>query len=154
MSHIPARQRTVLFALTILAATAAAEPAPSFETAVCDRGLLDLRAAATGRTELLDGATWTPIEDSLVAVVSEESRLEEITLRFQPEPGFEHRVRFDLGGDALGAWTTGRVELVVPVPEPGAASEDGFVVETRPSGTTKPIAVHGYIKVKKLNSGG
>lgn len=139
MSPIPSLKRTVVLALTILAAAAAAEPAAVRETAVCDRGLLDLRAAAsTGRAELLDGTAWTAIGDTLVAVVSEESRLEEVTLRFQPEPGLEHRVRFDLEGDApgaFGAWTTGRVEIVLPVPEPGAATADGFVVETRAPGT-------------------
>lgn len=111
---------------------------------------LDLRAAAE-HTERLDGAAWIPVAETVVV----ESASEELAVRFHPPAGHEQRVRYRLDGDALapfGAWTTGRVELVLPVGD--EATLDAFEIETRPAGTARTIAVHGYVKIKKLNSGG
>lgn len=130
--------------------------AASAETVVADRDTLDLRASA-GATELADGATWTRIDETLVAEVSCDA-VREIALRFHPPAGREQRVRFRLDGDELapfGKWTTGVVEIVLPVPAEGEDTFDAYEIETRSAaGTTRPLITGGYIRVKKLNSGG
>jgi hypothetical protein len=75
---------------------------------------------------------------------------DEVTVRLEPRPGLELRVRAPF---VLDEWTSEPVEIVLPVPD--TSSIDELVVETRASRAKSPtIASSGYIRVKKLNSGG
>jgi hypothetical protein len=153
------RAAAATFALTLLAATAAAAPpAPDGETTVFDRATLHLRAATGGgNLELLDGTLWTPVAATLADVIAARSEVDEVSLRLSPPAGGAHRVRLRLDGDTFarfGDWTTDCVEIVLPVPAAGEATLDALEVETRATPASPTLPSSGYIRVKKLNSGG
>lgn len=140
-------------------ASATFESSPA-STVIADQTLLELRLRGASSLQLVDlkiDGEWTPTDGDILDTVSASNMAQAVTSRFQPESGYEHRMRFRAQGSALwtawSAWTTGRISRDTAVPAAGATNVDEFAVETRqPGGGT--IAVHGYIRIKKLNSGG
>lgn len=81
--------------------------------------------------------------------------LSTVVARF-PAAGYQ-RARFRVAGGAWGpwsAWTTARIERALNVPAAGAVHIDDYQLERRATAGTPTIAIHGYVKIKKLNSGG
>lgn len=80
------------------------------------------------------------------------------TARFAATPGLEQRVRIRLSGTSewgsFTPWSLDRVDRRLPVPAPGLEHTFDYELEQRTTGATPTIGGHGYIKIKKLNSGG
>lgn len=80
------------------------------------------------------------------------------TARFAATPGFEQRVRVRLSGTSewgpFTPWSLDRIDQPLPVPAPGLEHTFDYQLEQRTIGATPTIGGHGYIKIKKLNSGG
>lgn len=129
---------------------------------VSDQALLECRLRADSDALVVDlkiDGEWTATDNDIHDLISASNSLSAVTTRFQPEPGKQQRMRFKVHGSTAwgpwSAWTTSRIAHVSAVPGPGLANVDEFEAETRQSasqGTT--VATHGYIRIKKLNSGG
>lgn len=81
------------------------------------------------------------------------------TARFAAVPGLEQRVRVRMSGGTSGwgpftPWSLDRIDQRLPVPAPGLEHTFDYELEQRTTGATPTIGGHGYIKIKKLNSGG
>jgi hypothetical protein len=129
-------------------------------TVVNDYSLLECRFRdATGSmvTDLKIGVNWTLTDNEILDQISAGSSIVDVEARFQPESGYEHRMRFKEHGSpnwgSWSAWTTSRISNEVPVPGAGQTNTAEFDAEMRPTSGTPTIASHGYIKIKKLNSG-
>src|SRR5262245_18103065 len=63
------------------------------------------------------------IDGGITDEISAESAIKEVTLSCQPQPGYEHRMRFRSADSSTWGrwsdWTTGRIEHDTPVPAPG-----------------------------------
>ncbi len=91
------------------------------------------------------------VRDSLAL----ENLERQVLAAFEPELGYEHRVLFMAGGEAWSEWTPDPIVRTVPVPEMGGESVSEFEVETRLVGASNTASLmSGYIKIKKLDSGG
>lgn len=130
-------------------------------TVVNDYDLLECRfrdASGTMAMDLKIGATWTLTDNDILDQISAGSSTVEVTARFQPESGYEHRMRFKPHGSstwgAWSAWTTSRISHEMPVPGAGQTNTDELDAEMRQVGSPSTIAIHGYVKIKKLNTGG
>jgi hypothetical protein len=67
-------------------------------------------------------------------------------------------VRFKVHGSPTwgpwSAWTTSRITHATAVPGAGQTNVDEFEANTRQAGSGSPTsAIHGYVKIKKLNTG-
>jgi hypothetical protein len=130
-------------------------------TVVNDYSLLDTRFRDSTGTMVMDikiGATWTLTDLDILDQISAGSSIVDVDARFQPQSGYEHRMRFKPHGssswDSWSAWTTSRITHEVDVPGAGQTNTDEFDAEMREVGNPSTIATHGYIRIKKLNSGG
>jgi hypothetical protein len=130
-------------------------------TVVNDYSLLELRfrdASGTMATDIKIGDDWTLCDNDVLDQISAGSSIVDVDSRFQPESGYEHRMRFKPHDSATwgswSAWTTSRISHETAVPAAGQTNVDEYDAEMRPTSGTPTIAVHGYIKIKKLNSGG
>lgn len=130
-------------------------------TVVTDYALLECRFRDATGTMVMDlkiGANWTLTDNDILDQISAGSSIVEVDARFQPESGYEHRMRFKPHGsstwDPWSSWTTSRISHELPVPGAGQTNVDEFDAETRQTGNSSTIATHGYIRIKKLNSGG
>ena len=100
---------------------------------------------------------WVATEGAVIDEIGRETNIPQVTARFQPETGYEHRMRFlaeDGSSSPWTGWTSGPIVHTWAVPAPGQSSAGEFSVETRRSMGSPTIASSGYIRVKKLNSGG
>lgn len=130
-------------------------------TVVNDYALLECRfrdSTGTMVTDLKIGVNWTLTDNDILDQISAGSSTVDVEARFQPEAGHEHRMRFRVSGSstwgAWSSWTTSRISHDVAVPGAGQTNSDEFDAEMRQTGGSATIAVHGYIRIKKLNSGG
>lgn len=129
---------------------------------VSNQALLEVRLRPVGEAMVVDlkiDGEWTATDNDIHDLISASNSLPAVTSRFQPVPGDEQRVRFKPDGSATwgpwSAWTTGRIARVSPVPGAGQVNVDEFEAETRQAGSQgTTVATHGYIRIKKLNSGG
>lgn len=81
------------------------------------------------------------------------------TARFAATPGLEQRVRVRMSGGTSGwgpftPWGLDRIDQRLPVPAPGLEHTFDYQLEQRTTAGAPTIAIHGYVKIKKLNSGG
>lgn len=130
-------------------------------TVVNDYALLELRfrnASGLMATDLKINGEWELTDADILDQISAGKSIVDVEARFQPEAGYEHRMRFRPHNssiwDAWSAWTTSRISHEVPVPAAGQTQVDEFDAEMRPTGSSTTVATHGYIRIKKLNSGG
>ena len=133
------------------------------EETVGDAESVELRfeevAGALAPRLWLDGR-WAATSGAIADVIARDREIVAVTARFHAAAGRELRMRFATasgGWEPWGAWTGGRVERRIAAPAPGQELRVDFEAESRADGATsgKPtMAVHGYIKIKKLNSGG
>jgi hypothetical protein len=128
-------------------------------TVVNDYDLLECRFRDSTGTMVMDlkiGVNWTLTDNDILDQIAAGSSTVDVTSRFQPESGYELRMRFKVQGSATwgswSSWSTSRVSHDTPVPGAGQTNVDEFDAETRPTGGSPTIAVSGYIRVKKLNS--
>jgi hypothetical protein len=130
-------------------------------TVVNDYALLECRfrdAVGTMVMDLKVGVNWTLTDNEILDQISAGSSIVEVTSRFQPESGYEHRMRFKGHNNATwgawSAWTTSRIAHETAVPGSGLTNSDEYDAETRQTSSSSTIGTHGYIRIKKLNSGG
>lgn len=131
-------------------------------TTVEGQALLEFRlrpAYVAVEIDLKVDGEWTATGGDVVDVIAADSPISTVVSRFQPGPGDEQRVRFKVHGSPTwgpwSAWTTGRVSHTAAVPGAGQLRVDEFEASTRQVGSGTPvIGGHGYIKIKKLDSGG
>ena len=130
-------------------------------TVVNDYQALDCRfrdSSGTMVMELKIGVNWTLTDNDLLDQISAGSSIVDVDAKFQPESGYEHRMRFREDGNstwgAWSSWTTAKITHEVAVPAAGQTRSDQYDAEMRPIGASPTIASSGYIRVKKLNSGG
>ncbi|MCA9711909.1 MAG: hypothetical protein KDK70_39090 [Myxococcales bacterium] len=129
-------------------------------TAVRDYSLLDCRfreASSSVEMDLKIEGTWTLTDGNLDDEISYRSSITDVTARFGPDTGYEHRMRFQPDGGSWGAWsswTTSRITHDMTVPSPGNSVTDDYEVELRPTGGGTTLSEGGYIKIMKLDSGG
>lgn len=130
-------------------------------TTVVDQSLLEHRFHREGGAVAIDlkiDGEWIATDGEILDLIAASSSISAVTSRFQPEPGTEQRMRFKIHDSPTWGpwsdWTTGRIAHVSAVPGAGQMNVDAFEVETRPVNGTPTIATHGYVKIKKLNSGG
>lgn len=125
---------------------------------VDDYPLLDHRLRSTGLVELNVGGDWTPTDGGVLDLISARSVISAVSTRFDAPTGYQQRVRFMADGASTwgpwSAWTTSRVVHSAAVPLPGETNEEQFEAEVRRSAGSPTIANGGYIRIKKLNSGG
>ncbi len=95
-----------------------------------------------GRLERWDG-TWEVVAGELVM----ETESDAVAVHVEAPAG--GRVRVFNG--SWSAWSSDVASVALPAPAEGSATHT-LVIETRLAATT--IATHGYIRIKKLNSGG
>ena len=131
-------------------------------TVVNDYSELEFRFRNVTGAMLMDykaGSFWVLTDNDILDQISAGSSVTEVHARFQVETNYEQRMRFKVHGSptwgSWSAWTTSRISHSVPVPGAGQTNIDEFDAEMRPQSAPTPvIGTHGYIKVKKLNSGG
>ena len=128
-------------------------------TVVNDYALLECRFRDSTGTMVMDlkiGVNWTLTDNDILDQISAGSETVDVTSRFQPESGYEQRMRFKVDGSptwgSWSSWTTSRISHETAVPGAGQTNVDQFDAETRPVAGSPTIAVSGYIRVKKLNS--
>lgn len=146
---------------TALAAVPGAALAMFALTTVADEALLELRLrgsdGATAVDLKIDGE-WTAGDGDIVDVIAADSPISAVTSQFQVASGHEQRVRFKNHGSPTwgpwSGWTTSRIAHTTAVPGAGQLHADEFEASVRPVHGTPTIAVHGYVKIKKLNTGG
>jgi len=100
---------------------------------------------------------WVMTEGVIVDQLSAEDTTREVAAQFQPASGYQHRMRFrpeGKGWSAWSGWTSGRIVRDIPVPGPGQSTAEELQAEMRTSQSSGTIGTHGYIRIKKLNSGG
>lgn len=124
-----------------------------FLATVTDDDVLKCRFRGSSRTMEMDLEAITQYSRA-DGLPSDKYFWEQIIARFDPELGYEHRVRFIHGSWSWSGWTTDRIVRSIPAPEAGQESVLEFEVETRQVGTLNVIPMSGYIKIKKLDSGG
>jgi hypothetical protein len=130
-------------------------------TVVNDYAALDCRFRDSTGTMVMDlkiGVNWVLTDNDVLDQISAGSSIVEVDARFWPEASYEHRMRFRPDGSSTwgswSAWTTGKLTHEVAVPAAGQTASDQFDAEMRPTSGSPTIATSGYIRVKKLNSGG
>ena len=97
-----------------------------------------------GRLERWDG-TWEPVAGELVI----ETESDTVAIHVEAPAGGGARVRVFDG--SWSAWSSDVATIALPAPAEGTAAHT-LVIETRTAGAIG--VTHGYIKIKKLNSGG
>jgi hypothetical protein len=137
-------------ALGIHHTTVSAHGTDTLSLEVDSDGVLDSIATLV-RSPSFDvhGNLWVELDPTSTATSA--------TARFQAEAGVAQRVRVRVSGGSWGgfsAWSQDRVDLRLPVPAPGQEHHFDYEVERRTSAGAPTIGGHGYIKIKKLNSGG
>jgi hypothetical protein len=130
-------------------------------TVVTDFSLLECRFRDSTGTMVMDlkiSGNWVLTDNDILDQISAGSSIVEVDARFQPESGYEHRMRFKVHGESSwgswSSWTTSRITHEVPVPGAGETNVDEYDAEMRESGGSSTIGNHGYIRIKKLNTGG
>ena len=123
-------------------------------TAVSLDDLLHCRSRASPAAVELDIQTLSPDAQRDAFAARDGGSPLEIVGHFIPERGYEQRIRFGQGAGAWTAWTTSSVLRSIRVPPGGEENALHFEVELRPLGGVATVAMSGYIKVKKLHSGG
>ncbi|KAB2894862.1 MAG: hypothetical protein F9K40_16370 [Kofleriaceae bacterium] len=123
---------------------------------VPDDGVITARVAdAGGGAAAIDMSTPTTAATDVrsVFVLAASAAAPRKTL-FTPPTGYRIRLRSGRDGAKLGAWSAWSTSatLVTPAPAADQAIDDFEIEIQRAGGPT--IATHGYIKIKKLNSGG
>ncbi|MEM9462622.1 MAG: hypothetical protein AAGF11_51215 [Myxococcota bacterium] len=127
-------------------------------TTVTDYSLLECRFRNLFGRMVLDlkvGTQWTLTDDNIQDNITAGSSISEVAARFEPQSGDEHRMRFQVDGTwgAWSSWTTGQISQDIDVPGAGLEETVDYDVEMRPTSGTGTVAMSGYLKVKKLNSG-
>lgn len=125
---------------------------------VNDYSLLECRFRDVSGIMAMDlkiSGQWTLTDGTVLDQISAGSSITEVTSRFQPESGYEQRMRFQVDGtwSSWTSWTTGRISQDVDVPAAGQEETVYFDAEMRPTTSGGTVAMSGYIKTKKLNSG-
>lgn len=130
-------------------------------TVLNDYSLLEFRfrdISGVMVTDIKVGGSWTLCDNDVLDQISAGSSIVDVESRFQPDSGYEHRMRFKAHDSptwgSWSAWTTTRITHETAVPGAGQTNVDEFDAEMRPTSGTPTIGVHGYVKIKKLNSGG
>jgi len=130
-------------------------------TVVNDYATLDCRFRDSTGTMVMDlkvGVNWLLTDNDVLDQISAGSSIVDVDARFQPEASHEQRMRFKVDGSATwgawSSWTTSRISHEVAVPAAGETTSDQYDAEMRPTGGSPTIANSGYIRIKKLNSGG
>lgn len=125
---------------------------------VDDYDLLECRFRDLSSVMVMDlkiSGQWTTTDGTVLDQISAGSSITEVTARFQPESGYQHRMRFKVDGTwgSWSSWTTGRISQDVEVPAAGREEQVDYDAEMQPTSGTGTVAMSGYIKTKKLNSG-
>lgn len=125
-------------------------------TTVTNQSLLECRFrddSGSLEMDLKISGTWTLTDGDVTDEITASSTISDVTTRFQPESGYEQRMRFKPNGGTWGSWsswTTGRIAHDMKVPGSGKEVTDHFEVEMRLTGGTA-LSMSGYIKVRKIN---
>ncbi|MEO1367715.1 MAG: hypothetical protein AAFX50_11105 [Acidobacteriota bacterium] len=82
-----------------------------------------------------------------------ESRTSSFIARFVAARGHQLRARFGYEGTPWTPWADGELSRSFPIPDAGQSSSIHFDLEMRPDPTSASVAMSGYLKTMKLNSG-
>lgn len=129
-------------------------------TTVQDYSSLECRFRESSNSMIMDlkvGGQWTQTDGTVVDQITAGSSITDVDAHFDPDSGYEYRIRFRPSGEEWGSWsswTNRRVTQTIAVPGAGLTYQEDFDAELRVLGQTNTVALGGYIRVKKLNSGG
>lgn len=125
-----------------------------YSAAVADDDLLRCRVRDRSQVMEMDLRTTTEPDQAAGLRPQTEAEAEDAVIaRFEPELGYEHRVRFLSGNGSWSEWTIGPIDRKLPISPAGQDRTHPFQNEIRPSGSRGAVAMSGYIRIKKLNSG-
>ncbi|MEM8995239.1 MAG: hypothetical protein AAGF23_10665 [Acidobacteriota bacterium] len=111
-----------------------------------ETGVLEMDFETNDRLSQADG---TSTRRASIA----NSRTSSFVARFVAARGHQLRARFGYEGTPWTPWADGELSRSFPIPDTGQSSSIHFDLEMRADPTSTSVAMSGYLKTMKLNSG-